>query len=77
VCEQPRATGRATKRQHIGSFLISRPANYLACPDTKIKNRSLPHRKKIFALPDPFAPLAVTTDGGKFWKTETSTAGFA
>jgi hypothetical protein len=31
----------------------------------------------FFSCPDPFAPLAVTTDGSKFAKTETSTSGFA
>jgi len=33
-------------------------------------------QKIISRRPDPFAPLAVTTDGGKF-STETSTSGFA
>jgi hypothetical protein len=33
-------------------------------------------QKKLTPHPDPFAPLAVTTDGGMF-STETSTSGFA
>jgi hypothetical protein len=37
---------------------------------------SIGQAKKITRRPDPFAPLAVTTDGGKF-STETSTSGFA
>jgi len=66
--EQPHATRRATKRQHTTGKFSSRRSS-----PSRINFRII---KKLHH-PDPFVLLAVTTDGGKFWKTETSTSGFA
>jgi hypothetical protein len=70
ACKQPRASGRATKRQHTESVGVVSFAGVLR------RREPLSLLKKITRRPDPFAPFAVTTDGGMF-STETSTSGLA
>jgi hypothetical protein len=52
-------------------------AEALTCLNAFSDSSLIPHPLFFFRRPDPFARRAVTTDGSKFAKTETSTSGFA